>query len=96
VNSSGAAGIIVWIGIALSYARLRSRPDSALAALPVARRRGLGVAAWIVSIAMTGMLVGMVFLPSTRVQLLMTMLPVMVIFVVVLWRETNVSADPEW
>lgn len=96
VNSSGAAGIIVWIGIALSYVRLRSKPDSALATLPVARRRGLGVAAWVVFIVMTGMLVGMVFLPSTRVQLLMTMLPVMVIFVVVLWRETNVSADPEW
>jgi hypothetical protein len=42
------------------------------------------------------MMVGMVFVPSTQMQLLMTTLPVMVIFIVVLWRETNASADPDW
>jgi membrane protein DedA with SNARE-associated domain len=58
--------------------------------------RRLSVAAWIAALALVGMMVGMVFLPSTQMQLLMTTLPVMVIFIVVLWRETNASADPDW
>jgi len=45
---------------------------------------------------MLAMLVGMFFVPSTQLQLIMTTLPVMAIFIIVLWRETGESADPDW
>ncbi|HEX4705888.1 MAG TPA: amino acid permease, partial [Pseudonocardiaceae bacterium] len=96
VDSAGAVGIMMWIAIALSYLRIRPKPDARLTyAVAVAPRR-LSVAAWIVILAMFGMLIGMIFTPDTQLDLLMTMLPVMVIFIVVLWRETNASADPDW
>lgn len=96
VDSSGAVGIMVWIGIALSYLKIRPKPDQRLAQLPVTPPRRLSIAAWLSALALFGMLVGMVFEPSTQLQLLMTALPIMVIFIVVLWRETNASADPDW
>ena len=96
VDSSGAVGIMVWIGIALSYLKIRPRPDARLTHMPVVAPRRLSVAAWLAALALAGMLIGMVFVPSTQLQLLMTALPVIVIFIVVLWRETNASADPDW
>ena len=96
VDSSGAVGIMVWIGIALSYLKIRPRPDARLTHATAVAPRRLSVAAWIAALALVGMLVGMVFLPSTQLELLMTAIPVIVIFIVVLWRETNASADPDW
>lgn len=95
VDSSGAVGIMVWIAIALSYLKIRPRPDQRLASAPLASPRRLLVAAWLSALALFGMLVGMVFVPSTQLQLVMTALPIMVIFIVVLWRETNASAEPD-
>jgi L-asparagine transporter-like permease len=95
-DSSGAVGIMVWIAIALSYLKLKPAPDARLSVRLTVPPRRLSVAAWIATLALVGMMVGMVFLPSTQLQLLMTTLPVMVIFIVVLWRETNASADPDW
>lgn len=97
IDSSGAVGIMVWIGIALSYAKLRPTPETwASTASATNSRRRLTVAAWFVALVMFAMLISMIFLPATQLQLVMTMVPVMIIFVVVLWRETNVSADPDW
>lgn len=96
VDSSGAVGIMVWIGITLSYLKLKPRPDERLTYRPQGPPRRLSVAAWLSALALVGMLIGMVFVPSTQLQLLMTALPVIVIFIVVLWRETNASADPDW
>jgi L-asparagine transporter-like permease len=96
VDSSGAVGILVWIAIALSYLKIRPRPDERLAAAPRESPKRLTVAAWLSALALFGMLVGMVFLPSTQLQLLMTALPIIVIFIVVLWRETNASAEPDF
>jgi GABA permease len=95
-DSSGAVGIMVWIAIALSYLKIKPAPDARLSVRLTTPPRRLSVAAWIAALALVGMMVGMVFLPSTQMQLLMTTLPVMVIFIVVLWRETNASADPDW
>ena len=96
VDSSGAVGILVWIGIALSYLRIRPSPDVRLSHVPVGPPRRLSIAAWLAALALLGMLVGMVFVPATQLELLMTAIPIIVIFIVVLWRETNASADPEW
>jgi GABA permease len=96
VNSSGAVGILVWMAIALSYLKIRPRPDERLASVPARSPKRLLVAAGLAAVALFGMLVGMVFVPSTQLQLLMTALPIIVIFIVVLWRETNASADPDW
>jgi GABA permease len=96
VDSSGAVGIMVWIGIALSYLKIRPKPDARLTHAAAVAPRRLSVAAWLAALALVGMLVGMVFLPSTQLELLMTAIPVIVIFIVVLWRETNASADPDW
>ncbi|HKN97537.1 MAG TPA: amino acid permease [Pseudonocardiaceae bacterium] len=95
VDSSGAVGIMVWIAIALSYLKIRPRPDQRLAAAPQRTPRRLMVAALLSALALFGMLVGMVFVPSTQLQLVMTALPIIVIFIVVLWRETNASAEPD-
>ncbi|HEX4701725.1 MAG TPA: amino acid permease, partial [Pseudonocardiaceae bacterium] len=57
VDSAGAVGIMMWIAIALSYLRIRPKPDARLTyAVAVAPRR-LSVAAWIVILAMFGMLI---------------------------------------
>jgi L-asparagine transporter-like permease len=96
VDSSGAVGILVWIGIALSYLKIRPRPDVRLSHVPLGPPRRLSVAAWLSALALFGMLVGMVFVPATQLELIMTALPIIVIFCVVLWRETNASADPDW
>lgn len=96
VDSSGAVGIMVWIAIALSYLRIRPRPDERLTSASTGSPTRLVIAAWLAALALFGMLVGMVFVPSTQLQLLMTALPIIVIFIVVLWRETNTSADPDW
>jgi hypothetical protein len=37
----------------------------------------------------------MVFLPSTQLQLLMTLLTATVIFVIVLWRQTSRDSEQE-
>jgi L-asparagine transporter-like permease len=95
VDSSGAVGIMVWIAIALSYAKIRPLPDERLSAVPTRSPRRLSFAAWFAALALFGMLVGMMFVPSTQLQLVMTALPVIVIFIVVLWRETNASAEPD-
>lgn len=96
VDSSGAVGIMVWIAIALSYLKLRTQPDERVTFLREWSTRRLWLAAWLAALALFGMLVGMVFVPSTQLQLLMTTLPIIVIFIVVLWRETNASTDPDW
>jgi L-asparagine transporter-like permease len=43
---------------------------------------------------MVAVLVGMLFLPQTQTQLVMTTIPVTAIFIVVLMLETNPSANP--
>jgi L-asparagine transporter-like permease len=67
-----------------------------LSHVPVRPPRRLSIAAWLAALALLGMLVGMVFVPATELELLMTAIPIIVIFIVVLWRETNASADPDW
>jgi L-asparagine transporter-like permease len=86
----------VWIAIAWSYIKLRPTPDPRLGPAATAPPRRLSTAALVVSVAMFAMLIGMVFIPATRLQLIMTTLPVLAIFIVVLWRETSDSADPDW
>ncbi len=96
IDSTGVVLIMVWIAIALSYMKLRPKPDVRLGPAAIGPPRRLTVAAWVVALAMAALLIGMAFAPDTRLQLIMTTLPVMVIFIVVLWRETSESADPEW
>jgi GABA permease len=89
IDSSGAAGIVAWIAIVASYLKMRPKQASSWQ-LPerVSMSRtvfGSGVAL----VALVLMLVGMVFLPSTQPELLMTLLTATVIFVIVLWRETS-------
>jgi len=96
IDSTGVVLIMVWIAIAASYLKLRPVPDVRLGRAGITPPRRLSVAAWAVSAAMLILLIGMVFVPATRLQLIMTTLPVMVIFIVVLWRETSESADPDW
>jgi len=96
IDSTGLVLIMVWIAIALSYLKLRPMPDARLGPVAVAPPRRLSAAALIVSVAMLAMLVGMFFVPSTQLQLIITALPVMAIFIIVLWRETGESADPDW
>ncbi len=97
IDSTGVVLIMVWIAIALAYLKLRpQQPGLSLSRAELAPQRRLSVAAWIVSLAMLAMLVGMVFIPSTQLQLIMTVVPVLIIFLVVLWRETSESADPDW
>jgi GABA permease len=96
VDSSGAVGILVWIVIALTYVKIRPRPDQRLVSVAVTPPKRPLAAAWFAALALFGMLVGMVFVPATQLQLLMTALPIIVIFIIVLWRETNASADPDW
>jgi L-asparagine transporter-like permease len=95
VDSSGAVGIMVWIAIALSYLKIRPAPDQRLSSVPARSPKRLSVAAWLAALALFGMLVGMVFVPATQLQLVLTALPIIVIFIVVLWRETNASAEPD-
>jgi GABA permease len=91
IDSSGAVLIMVWIAIALSYLKLRPTLDHRPGRRLKVRRGWLSAAATVVSLAMFAMLVGMVFVPTTQLQLLMTAVPVLIIFVVDLWRETGDS-----
>jgi len=94
--STGTALIMTWIGIALSYLKLRPKPDIRLGPAAAGPTRQLSTAAWVVSVAMVVILVGMAFVPATQLQLIMAALPAMIILIVVLWRETSTSADPDW
>ncbi|GAA1027955.1 MULTISPECIES: amino acid permease [Amycolatopsis] len=96
IDSSGAVILMVWIGIALSYLRLRAKSRTRFRAEPRHSSRRLELAAWIVSVATATMLIGMIFVDDTQLDLIMTVVLVSVIFLIVLWRETNQSADPEW
>jgi GABA permease len=95
IDSSGAAGILAWIAIVASYLKMRPKQTSAWQ-LPdrISPKRTLFGAA-VATVALVVMLVGMVFLPSTQLQLLMTLLTATVIFVIVLWRQTSGSAEQE-
>ena len=48
------------------------------------------------AVALIVVLIGMLFVPSTQLQLLMTVLTAIVIFVVVLWRETNKTSGQDY
>jgi GABA permease len=95
LDSSGAAGIVAWIAIVVSYLKMRPKQTRAWQLpdriSPTRTLFGAGVA----SVALILMLVGMVFLPSTQLELLMTLLTATVIFVIVLWRETSRSGAEE-
>jgi GABA permease len=95
IDSSGAAGILAWIAIVASYLKMRPKQTSAWQ-LPdrISPKRTL-FGAGLATVALVLMLVGMVFLPSTQLQLLMTLLTATVIFVIVLWRQTSGSAEQE-
>jgi GABA permease len=95
LDSSGAAGIVAWIAIVVSYLKMRPKQTRAWQLpdriSPTRTLFGAGVA----SVALILMLVGMLFLPSTQLELLMTLLTATVIFVIVLWRETSRSGAEE-
>jgi GABA permease len=95
IDSSGAAGILAWIAIVVSYLKMRPKQSSTWQ-LPerISQPRTLFAAA-LATVALVLMLVGMVFLPETQLQLLMTLLTATVIFVVVLWRQTSGSSEQE-
>jgi GABA permease len=95
IDSSGAAGVLAWIAIVVSYLKMRPKQTSAWQ-LPdrVSQSRTL-FGAGVATVALVVMLVGMVFLPSTQLQLLMTLLTATVIFVIVLWRQTSRDSEQE-
>jgi GABA permease len=85
IASSGAAGFITWIGVVVAFLKLRpSRGPGVLAF-----GRATVFMAALAGVVLVFMLIGMVFLPATQLQLIMTLLVGAVIFVVILWRETN-------
>ena len=95
LDSSGAAGIVAWIAIVVSYLKMRPKQTRAWQ-LPerVSMTRTL-FGAGVASVGLIVMMVGMVFLPSTQLELLMTLLTATVIFVIVLWRETSRNGAEE-
>ncbi|HJP77813.1 MAG TPA: amino acid permease [Pseudonocardiaceae bacterium] len=95
IDSSGAAGIIAWIAVVVSWLKMRPKQTAAWQ-LPerVSMSRTVFGSA-VAAVALIGMLVGMVFLPSTQAQLLMTLLTATVIFVIVLWRQTSRGGEQE-
>ncbi|HEX3782608.1 MAG TPA: amino acid permease [Pseudonocardiaceae bacterium] len=94
IDSSGAAGILTWIAIVLSYLKVRPRPESWQSIEHLSQSRTIFGAA-VAAVALVVVLVGMLFVPSSQLQLLMTLLTVVVIFVVVMWRETNKRSDQD-
>jgi GABA permease len=95
IDSSGAAGIIAWIAVVVSWLKMRPKQTAAWQ-LPerVSMSRTVFGSA-VAAVALIGMLVGMVFLPATQAQLLMTLLTATVIFVIVLWRQTSRGGEQE-
>ncbi|HEY4017595.1 MAG TPA: amino acid permease [Pseudonocardiaceae bacterium] len=95
IDSSGAAGILAWIAIVVSYLKMRPKQTSAWQLQERISPKRTLFGAGLATVALVLMLVGMVFLPSTQLQLLMTLLTATVIFVIVLWRQTSGSGEQE-
>jgi GABA permease len=94
IDSSGAAGILTWIAIVLSYLKVRPRPESWQSIGNFSQPRTI-FGATVAAVALIVVLIGMLFVPSTQLELLMTLVTVIVIFAVVMWRETNRTSDQD-
>jgi L-asparagine transporter-like permease len=94
IDSSGAAGILTWIAIVSTYLKVRPRPESWQSIEHFSQPRTI-FGAIMAAVALIVVLIGMLFVPSTQLQLLMTVLTAIVIFVVVMWRETNKTSDQD-
>ncbi len=94
IDSAGAVGIFAWIAIVVSYLKMRPRPTGWQGNENISTSRTLFGAA-LATVALIVILVGMVFLPSTQLELLMTLLTATIIFVIVLWRETGRRSDEQ-
>jgi GABA permease len=88
IDSAGAVGIFTWIAIVVSYLKMRPKPTGWQAHEQPSPSRTL-FGAGLATVALVILLIGMIFLPATQLELLMTLLTALVIFVIVMWRETG-------
>lgn len=94
VNSSGAIALFVWLTIAVSQLRMRRRLERAHIRLPLRMWLFPGLT-WFTIVALSALLIGMLFLEETRSQLLLSggLAVVLVVIGVVRYRGAHGTAE---